>query len=109
MVKEAFLRQKKRESQTEEEALACACEQFTLYLLATESELVIDDKPFDSLFNSASSKPTPRIEWWHKNLCVELANEVNEGIVKSNSYSDPKYGLNMDHEPEKFCKKCIDC
>lgn len=53
-------------SQTEKEALALvwACEHFMLYLLGTEFELVTDHKPLDFIFNSASSKPTPRIERW---------------------------------------------
>ncbi|XP_067928162.1 uncharacterized protein [Watersipora subatra] len=33
-------------------------------LLCTEFELVTDHKPLDFIFNSASSKPTPRIERW---------------------------------------------
>ena len=55
----------KRYTQTEKEALALvwACENFQIYLLGMEFDLITDHKPLEVIFEPRS-KPSARIERW---------------------------------------------
>ena len=56
----------KRYSQTEKEALSimCAVEHFHLYIYGSHFTLITDHKPLEVIYDSASSKPSARIERW---------------------------------------------
>ena len=94
-------------SQTEREALALvwACEQFMMYILGTEFELVTDHKPLDFIFNNAASKPTPRIERWSLRL-QSFRYKVVHKPGKCN-LADPLSRLSVPVEGEKLCTQSV--
>ncbi|KAF6034400.1 hypothetical protein EB796_007292 [Bugula neritina] len=73
----------RRYSQTEREALALVfgCEQFMLYLLGDEFDLVTNHKPLKSILNRPDSKPTSRVECWALRLqCFKFEVVYKKGI-----------------------------